>query len=87
MKLCFVTILEPVNLPEIFDDALIWESTQKKTDNLNIYHEHGLVSQKLQERNFSKLIQNFVGTVGAFHGNFLLPVGSKGDVSSLTNKN
>ena len=34
MKLCFVTILEPVNLPEIFDDALIWESTQKKTDNL-----------------------------------------------------
>ena len=62
MKLCFVTILEPVNLPEIFDDALIWESTRKKTDNLNIYHELRLVSQKLQVRNFSKLIQNFVGT-------------------------
>lgn len=62
MKLCFVTILEPVNLPEIFDDALIWESTQKNTDNLNIYHELRLVSQKLQVRNFSKLIQNFVGT-------------------------
>lgn len=62
MKLCFVTILEPVNLPEIFDDALIWESTQKNTDNLNICHELRLVSQKLQVRNFSKLIQNFVGT-------------------------
>lgn len=34
MKLCFVTILEPVNLPETFRDALIWESTQKKTDDL-----------------------------------------------------
>ena len=87
MKLCFVTILEPVNLPEIFDDALIWESKQKKTDNLNTYHELRLVSQKLQVRNFSNLIQNFVGTTVAFHGNFLLPVGSKGDVSSLTNKN
>ena len=62
MKLCFVTILEPVNLSEIFDDALIWESTQKKTDNINIYHELRLVSQQLQVRNFSKLIQNFVGT-------------------------
>lgn len=87
MKLCFVTILEPVNLPEIFDDALSWESTQKKTDNLNVYHELRLVSQKLKVRNFSKLIQNFVGTMGAFRGNFLLPVGWKGDVSSLNNKN
>ena len=36
MKLRFVTILEPVNLPETFHDTLIWESTQKKTDNLKM---------------------------------------------------
>lgn len=76
MKLCFVTILEPVNLPETFHDALIWESTQKKTDNLK------MTKLRLQVRmSFSKLVQNFVGTMGAFHGNFLLPVGSKEDVS------
>lgn len=81
MKLCFVTILEPVNLPETFHDALIWESSQKKTDDLKMTKLRP-VSQKLQVRlSFSKLVQNFVGTMGAFHGNFLLPVGSNEDVS------
>lgn len=74
MKLCFVTILEPVNLRETFRDALIWESTQKKTDDLKMTKLRP-VSQKLQ------VVQNFVGTMGAFHGNFLLPVGSNEDVS------
>ena len=85
MKLCFVTILEPVNLPETFHDALNWNSTQKKADNSNMYDELRPVSQKLQVRIFYKLTQNFVGTMGAFHGNFLFPVGSNGDVSFKIN--
>lgn len=49
-KLCFVTILEPVNLTETFRDALIWESTQKKTDDLKMTKLRP-VSQKLPSEN------------------------------------
>jgi len=54
---------------------------RKRTIQIYNYDEVRPVSQKLQVRSFSKLIQNFVGTMGAFHGNFLLPVGSKEDIS------